>query len=175
LRASPNLRPGSTPHRSGGVQPGALLTRGQDLFFAPDRPGSIGALRGHDNSPLPRRARLPETSPLSVALQANCLTANKRCERLEWRSIPASQPKGYECTFIAQKWSLTLCAWSETPETAQGHMLALLVRLTAVALDRESVDAETRALSPCWNKCLSFGRRALLCGSSVGTRSVRTR
>ncbi len=33
---------------------------------------------------------------------ANCVTAIQHYERLEWWSIPASQPKCYECAFIAQ-------------------------------------------------------------------------
>ena len=41
--------------------------------------------------------------PCLSLYKQSCVTANQHYERLEWWSIPASQPKDYECTFLAQE------------------------------------------------------------------------
>jgi hypothetical protein len=52
---------------------------------------------------LGNRQALPRDRPCLSPYKQNCVTANQHYERLEWWSIPASQPKDYECTFIAQE------------------------------------------------------------------------
>lgn len=67
--------------------------------------------RDHKSVQSLRQAR-PRDRPCRSLYKQNGVTANQRCERLEWRSIPASQPKDYECTFIA---SLADVCWGAIP------------------------------------------------------------